>query len=238
MTRGEGERQKKDRQFTTSKVIAYLTVSPFTYQQLQNESKIQRQTLRQILDSLVMQKVVKKHRFTIQNDPHIEHNSTYYLVDWSKNKIEPRQLLQYYFNNNNNKSIEKVRHLTSKDIMVKDTYEAEARKTLNNLTTFFDKNYERLSYEEHKEFNIVSSKLVRRLDFASIKNQCQIDYHEPSKDEVYNALKLINFCLERKYHLLDAVIKACVDDKIAFGLYRYIRLWDIMEKARYFPFIN
>ena len=42
MTRGLGERQRKERLLTTSKIASYLAVAPFTYEQLQRESKIQR----------------------------------------------------------------------------------------------------------------------------------------------------------------------------------------------------
>src|ERR671932_138183 len=96
MTRGLGERQRKDKLLTTSKIASYLAIRPYTYQALQRESKIHRRRLRDGLDDLVMRKLVIRHKFS-RKDPNLEHNAIYYLLNWSK--TESKHLVDHYYSN-------------------------------------------------------------------------------------------------------------------------------------------
>jgi len=54
---------------TYSKIVAYLRISPFTYEQLRKVSGIHRNTLRKRLDELLEQKIILKHKYLNKLDP-------------------------------------------------------------------------------------------------------------------------------------------------------------------------
>ena len=228
MTRGLGERQRKDRLLTTSKIASYLAVRPFTYQELQKESKIQRKRLRDGLDELITHKTVIKHRFYISNDPNLEHNSIYYLLNWSK--TESKQLVNHYYNNSNSSANNKDTILTNKD--GKSVHNRTDQPSIIDQLNVIAKKLE--STTSHKEFRQLLSlvSLIRRnAEMYAVKEGMYLyDEEIPGVDW---ALKLVNFFLLNKaYSFLDTLIKSSADAKIeGLGIYRYSTLWEIMEKT-------
>lgn len=228
MTRGLGERQRKDRLLTTSKIASYLAVRPFTYQELQKESKIQRKRLRDGLDELITHKTVIKHRFSISNDPNLEHNSIYYLLNWSK--TESKQLVNHYYNNSNSSANNKDTILTNKD--GKSVHNRTDQPSIIDQLNVIAKKLE--STTSHKEFRQLLSlvSLIRRnAEMYAVKEGMYLyDEEIPGVDW---ALKLVNFFLLNKaYSFLDTLIKSSADEKIeGLGIYRYSTLWEIMEKT-------
>jgi hypothetical protein len=77
--RGLGERQRKERLLTDSKIAGFLSICPFTYEQLWRVSRIQRKTLRNRLDYFTRSSIVIKHRYSIPN----EYRYYGYMYDYS-----------------------------------------------------------------------------------------------------------------------------------------------------------
>src|SRR5215216_711413 len=63
--RGLGDRQYKARLMTKYKIVSFLAVSPFTFEQLWRVSRIHRNTLRKNLDLLVEEETVRVHKYSI-----------------------------------------------------------------------------------------------------------------------------------------------------------------------------
>ena len=81
--RGLGDRQYKERLMTKYKIVSFLAVSPFTYEQLQRVSGIHRNTLRKNLDLLVDMIPLYGHK--------------YYLLDCSQRQSDA--YMNLYYNN-------------------------------------------------------------------------------------------------------------------------------------------
>ena len=67
--RGFGDKQRNQKYDTYSKIVAYLRISPFTFEQLWKVSGINRNVLRTRLDELVKQRVILKHNYLEHIDP-------------------------------------------------------------------------------------------------------------------------------------------------------------------------
>jgi hypothetical protein len=164
LTRGLGERQRRDRLLTTSKIASYLAVRPFTYQELQRESKIQRKRLRDGLDELVLRKLVMRHKFSMRNDPNLEHNSIYYLLNWSKD--ESKQLVHYYYDN--------IPSAINKDSMSnnhdqKPIYNEQNWHILLDRFKALGEHISEMSEEEPRQCISVSKGMTRAIELQSVK---------------------------------------------------------------------
>ena len=222
MTRGLGERQRKDRLLTTSKIASYLAVRPFTYQELQRESKIQRKRLRDGLDELVMRKIVIRHKFSI-NDPNLERNSIYYLLSWSK--TGSKQLVKYYYNNSST---------NNKDAMLNNKDEKPVHNGIDQLNAVAKKVEElTMSDEEWRQFCSLLRQGIRKCELRGVKEQIKLNDDEPSELDIRFTLKAVNyFALSKGYSFLDVLVKLSADEKIeGIGIYTFTTLWEIMEKT-------
>jgi hypothetical protein len=224
MTRGLGKRQIKDRLLTTSKIASYLAIRPFTYQELQKQSKIRRESLRVGLDDLVTRKIVIKHKFSVPNDPNIEHNRIYYLLNWSKTKT--KQLVNHYYDNslvnNNYTVIERQAHREHKESVQTSQIDDILRKKRESI----------ISDEAYRELFASLRRAMRRIELDTVKKQRKLNYSEPSESDIRLTLEVVNLALNKKYSFLDALIKSSADEKIGgAGIYRYSTLWEIMEKT-------
>lgn len=228
MTRGLGEKQRKDRLLTTSKIASYLSVTPFTYEQLQKESKIQRKRLREGLDEMVRKRIVFKHRFSIRKDHNIEYNSMYYLLNWSNN--ESKQLVQYYFDNpsienNASRALKKQGNREDKNF-VRD--KSDQLNTLMKRESVSDI----ISEEDYQEYIASLAQIQKDFVFKAVEKQVRLNYHEPTDVDVRQASELVDVALNKGYSFLDALIRLSAD-KIGgagAGIYRFTKLWEVMEK--------
>jgi hypothetical protein len=65
MTRGLGEQQKEARRLTSGKICTLVAIKPSTYQELWKKSRVQKATLRHVLDELVKQHVIHDIKETL-----------------------------------------------------------------------------------------------------------------------------------------------------------------------------
>src|SRR5215207_5002540 len=110
--RGLGERQYKERLMTKYKIVSFLDVSPFTFEQLWRISRIQRNVLRKNLNSLVEEETVRVRTYSIPYNqefygymykypvPYMApvYGHRYYLLDLSQ--IVCDAYMNFYYNNN------------------------------------------------------------------------------------------------------------------------------------------
>jgi hypothetical protein len=103
MVRGLGSKQIAQRIRTESKVVAYLNLQEFGFNELQSISGIRRDSLRDRLDSLVDRDIVVKYRLpckqeakTIDNKCHKVKRGTYYSLN--SDSSEAKHLLDLYYN--------------------------------------------------------------------------------------------------------------------------------------------
>jgi hypothetical protein len=226
MTRGLGERQRKDKLLTTSKIASYLAIRPYTYQALQRESKIHRRRLRDGLDDLVMRKLVIRHKFS-RKDPNLEHNAIYYLLNWSK--TESKHLVDHYYSNLTTENIN--------DAILRD------KMGRNKATEEYFEKMDFLSNEELQLSSLSDKELLqnmsslalemRKIDLTAAKRQLKLNEPEPSELSMRFTLKAADYYISRKgYSLLDFLVKLSADEKIeGIGINNYRKLWEITEKT-------
>jgi hypothetical protein len=102
MVQGLGSKQIAQRIRTESKIVAYLNLQEFGFNELQSISGIRRDSLRDRLDSLVDRDIVVKHRLppkqegkTINNKYHKVKRGTYYSLN--SDSSEAKHLLDLYY---------------------------------------------------------------------------------------------------------------------------------------------
>lgn len=82
ITRGLGKRQKNERMLTNYKIIGALYVQPYSYEQLRKATKIQRNTLRLMLDQLVKHNIIIKHNHAFRSRA-LKGSRDFYLLNWA-----------------------------------------------------------------------------------------------------------------------------------------------------------
>ena len=141
--RGLGDKQWKARMMTYSKIVSFLTVSPFTFEQLWKVSRIHRNTLKKRLDYLVSERTILKHKYSVPNrqefygyiykypipNPYVVllYGHTYYLLNCSD--ASSRAFSNFYYNN----MAKKQMHLTN-ELSIR-----EPEKSRRKLDIFEDK---------------------------------------------------------------------------------------------------
>lgn len=84
ITRGLGERQKKESISTKHRIIGHLYTQPYTYQQLWKATKIHKNAFTSRLDELVKDNTVIKHRYTFPDHRGKYTGHNFYLLNWAK----------------------------------------------------------------------------------------------------------------------------------------------------------
>jgi hypothetical protein len=125
--RGLGEKQDKERLMTKYRIVSFLDVSPFTYEQLRRVSSIQRNVLRKNLDLLVKEGTIFAHKYSIPYTqkfygymykypiPYMKplYGCKYYLLDRSQRQADG--YMNFYYNNKARESIELLKELLIKE---------------------------------------------------------------------------------------------------------------------------
>jgi hypothetical protein len=93
--RGLGERQKKESAYTRYRIINALYAEPFTYEQLQRQTKIHTNTLTHRLHELLNERIIMKHKYSFPHRKYNDHN--FYLLRWAKK--ESRDIISFIFEN-------------------------------------------------------------------------------------------------------------------------------------------
>ncbi len=112
---------------TKYKIVSFLDVSPFTYEQLRRVSSIQRNVLRKNLDLLVEEGTIFTHKYSIPYTqkfygymykypiPYMKplYGCKYYLLDRSQRQADG--YMNFYYNNRARESIELLKELLIKE---------------------------------------------------------------------------------------------------------------------------
>jgi hypothetical protein len=94
VVQGQGKYQLERRLKTESKVVAFLNLQQFSFNELQSISGIRRNSLRSTLDSLVSRKIIIKHIIKTPTDKKIRRGIYYSL---NSNNKEAKRLLDMYY---------------------------------------------------------------------------------------------------------------------------------------------
>jgi hypothetical protein len=97
---GLGKYQRERRIKTESKIVAFLNLQQFPFNELQLVSGIRRNSLRSSLDSLVIRKIVSKHIIKNPTNKKIR-RGTYYSLN--SDKPEAKRLLDAYYDDKEGK---------------------------------------------------------------------------------------------------------------------------------------
>ena len=109
--RGFGDKQRNQKYDTYSKIVAYLRISPFTFEQLWKVSGINRNVLKTRLDELIEQRIVLKHTYKIpykvefyghiDKNPvdymHPLYNRDYYLLTHNNGYFKYQEFIKSFF---------------------------------------------------------------------------------------------------------------------------------------------
>lgn len=249
--RGLGDQQWKAREMTCSKIVSFLMVSPFTFEQLWRVSRIHRNALGKRLQYLIKEGVVFNHEYSIPytkefygymykysvQNPYTPslYGHTYYLLNCS----EPAcgGLINFYYNN---KAREKV------DSTVKPLQKTSGNRpklsashdSMKEIQKKLDQNRDRVmemsewEYREYWqmsiEFEIFMSRAKQENKIAAVKHGIRLpseldDISISTRKEV---MKVIDYYLKKRCSLMDILIK-CSTDKTVILTSQYVA--DILE---------
>ena len=232
--RGLGEKQKKEKTKTYSRILGLLEITPFTYEQLQNISTIHRNTLRKSLDELILEEIIIEHkyRFEYNSKQRREYKQlplttttlnkhNYYLLDYRNNK-KIKYYLDNYYNNNikltkeQSKIYDYIRKINLNKrvipykIKVKEIDEVKKKNKLNEK-------------QRKKQIDLVKKKIRPELDFI---NSLDLNYWKMLQNIVKN----------QSNSFLDIIIRFSIDYSIAINENSVFNTSNSEEL--YFPTIN
>jgi hypothetical protein len=227
--RGLGEKQRIQRYLTDSKIVSFLTVTPFTYDKLWKVSRIHRNTLRSRLNYLVAQGIVIKHKYSIPNNYHYWgcskyrypdldmlpiYNRTYYLLNCSKPKS--KQLVSYYLNRKEKDWIDKRCNDKNMNLL---PYISSLVDKFSIITILENKPMTVMTRDEIREYAlnsidlyIYSNRVLRQYDLEAIKERVYL-HTKGIKDKIANnAIKITNYFIQKGFTLLDVLIRCCNEE--------------------------
>jgi hypothetical protein len=95
ITRGLGERQRKESIFTKQRIVGQLYTQPYTYQHLWRATKIHKNAFTSRLDELVKDNIVIKHHYTFPNYRGKYTGRNFYLLNWAKK--QSKEIVSFIF---------------------------------------------------------------------------------------------------------------------------------------------
>jgi len=227
--RGLGEKQKTQRNLTDSKIVSFLTVTPFTYDKLWKVSRIQRNTLRDRLDFLVAQGIVIKHKYSIPNNFHYQgcsmyrypdldmlpiYNRTYYLLNCSKPKS--KQLVSYYLNRKEKDWIDKRCNDKNMNLL---PYISSFVNKFSIIAKLANKHMAVMTNNEIREIAlnsidlwIYTNRVLRQYDLEAIKERVYLHNNGIKDKTANNAIKITNYFIQKGFTLLDVLIRCCNEE--------------------------
>jgi hypothetical protein len=232
MPKGHSDNLLKVRELTNAKITAALSIGPLRYNQLQDQTRIQRKRLKDRLRELIFQDIIYEHKFSIKDDASIEHNATYYLLNWNSSKA--RDLVNYWFDSADPSfsNLEKIQNSKFADMILE-------RTDMQNKILMMDKS--KLSKIEFKKQFDIYAKNARMLELMLICD-CKIKVQHSLYTRAFlfddKIIKVIINYLSSGYTLKDMFIKMCVDHKTPL-LLPYVTLWEfIIENREKFSMIT
>ena len=120
---------------TEGKIVSFLSIGPFTYQQLWKVSSIHRNILRKRLDSLVERKIIFEHKYSIPYDSEFYGSAHDYPISyWS-----PLFGRIYYLLNCSRPECDKLAHIYFRYMSSKDNKRKKDISKILPSFTFLDK---------------------------------------------------------------------------------------------------
>lgn len=244
--RGLGLKQKEKRRVTEAKIVSFLSVSPFTYEQLRNISKIHRNILKLRLDQLSNNGIIMKHRYSIPFK--FEYYGYMYRYPI---KYRPPLFNHIYYLLNLSKTI-KIQELISPFLVrTEDEFEVDrltGKIEIQNLPSFclvpsvlkslvpsvleqsrrlvgegnFNKRYFSPSelIEDHRklvEIILYTSRWFRECDLSAVKNRAYVPGAPLREKDSKTLKKTIDFFIKRGYSLQDILIRCSAEHTLING---------------------
>jgi hypothetical protein len=229
--RGLGDRQYKEGLMTKCKVVSFLEVSSFTFEQLWRISRIQRNILRKNLDSLVEKETVFVHKYSIPYTkefygymykypvPYMTpiNGHKHYLLDCSQRVCEA--YMNFYYNNKarekrvpSNEFLMKERQKHRQKLcMCEDearSFETKSKIQVDEMSKTEFREYLQ-KFEEHL---IYFERLIREREINSVNfgERFQIG-EDVTERELSNITRVSELLTKRGYSLLDVLIRCSTE---------------------------
>lgn len=236
--RGLGLKQKYERLITEAKVVSFLRISPFTYEQLQKISRIHRNTLKLRLDQLASKGIILKHRYSIPFEWKYYGYTYRYPVKYRPPLFNH---IYYLLNLSNTKQIQELvsRYLIRRE----EEWEADlltgkigirgqpsfslavpVLKQLNKLLVAKISDKQHVSPSELKEMYQKSVKMIihiyrwnREYDLSAVKNRVFIHGIPLREDENEQLKKIIDFFTNKGFPLQDILVRCSTEHTLIEG---------------------
>jgi hypothetical protein len=230
--RGLGESQYRDRLMTKYKIVCLLNVTAFTYEQLWEVSRIQRNMLRKNLDSLVDEGTVWVHNYSIPYTrefygymykypvPYMPplNGRKYYLLDCSQRQCDA--YMNFYYNNK-----AKERREPFDELLIEEKRKSQKKLCRKNDTRLSKEELgtklrweEMTSTELRNEWEICMDQficLARRMredELIAVKFGERFQYERSMMDkELDNITRVAEFFTKKGYSLLDVLIRCSTE---------------------------
>lgn len=236
--RGLGLKQKEERLITEAKIISYLSVSPFTYEQLQKISKIHRNILKLRLDQFSSKGIIIKHRYYIPYK--LEYygymyrhpikyrpplfNHIYYLLNLSKTK-QIKDLVSRYLIRNEEEWEEDYKTgrieiqnqpLFSFPLSVLEQSLLSSAKRISNKQ-YFSPSEEKENYRKSAEIVINLFRQAREWDLSAIKNRTYIQGYRLREKDSKQLKEIVNFFTNKGFSLEDVLVRCSTEHTLIEG---------------------
>ena len=255
--RGLGSKQKEQKLLTQAKVASFLSVSPFTYEQLSKITGIQRKILRNRLDELTAKKFVIKHDYEIPYDriyygSVMDHPSqynklllkTYYLLNCS-NPESSNLISQHLTQTQKGWTIDFTNSNKSNMLPYVPNYRGAIPLTklgskLENQSTLTRDQQEKNNLSRGwKALLIWVSRFNRELDMLAIKQKVMLSDTAYEK-YLKNVSLVADYFVSMGFSVLDVLIKCSTEVNYLFEqkllylpIIRYYELWRLLDRIGY-----
>jgi hypothetical protein len=215
ITRGLGERQEKERDYTTYRIIGAIYTKPYTYQQLWRKTKIHRNTLKQRLDQLVNDNTIIKHHYTFPNSRGKYTGRDFYLLNWAKKQVKEKVSLIFH------------NLLTDSSVSIFNFYVSSSAYDINSIQNEGSKReYTLIRMADHVKELHLPSKYLYRYEFKEKLRELQ-----RKESNIYNqirscltkaeSVKARDKLVEERNSILESIVllctRYCADNYLRIG---------------------
>lgn len=211
MVQGLGKQQSEAKKFTESKIVAFLSVQPFIFEDLFKSSKIRRNTLRQRLNSLVNRKIVIRHQYSMPYNhdcygylyhpfritPYAKYKKYYYLLDWSN--TNSKDLLNFYYDKSD------IFEKDNESKRIKEKNENDSDKIIR-LRNEEKQIIEKIIESENNRQQKIAELNKLREELTNLDDRFDDEYFL-HRDELIKMIKLDNLLIKQKLHIRRTINK-------------------------------
>ena len=246
--RGLGEKQREEIEQTEAKIVSFLRVSPFTYEQLREISRIHRNALRIRLDSLVREKIVITHRYSIPYEYEYYgymyrypvsyrrplYNHVYYLLNMS-NDIMVNIRIEELLGLHSIKSRKKTKQTIRKTLNTWDgpmfspalrvialTHEGLHKSLKDSEKGRFSPSEFGEAYRRFIKSSVYLSRCIRENNLDGVKRGTYLKSRPIQKDILKKLINVYDFLIKRKFSLFDVFIRCCTEMIISDGGHNFM----------------